>query len=239
MPVLVGLVTYLALSGTPGLPETFTAKSEDTGAKGSATGITGLMLTGVPGRSYGTFDAKSAATADSRSVTDTYLVRLQLGDVSAVSTELTDRYVLQLTFSGYSSDTRVPADRYVPRLAMGIAAIDKAGTIARAGSDSYVPVLTFSVPTASYNSAVADSYVPVLTLGLTVTSSDALELADSYVPVLGMSYLVQSIVYRVDRAVIDSYVPVLTFGSTLLEAGEVDAIRIEERPFYLIRIEEA
>lgn len=239
MPVLVGLVTYLALSGTPGKPETFTAKTEDTSAKGGGTGITGLVLGARPGPNYGTFAAKSAATADSRSVTDTYLVRVQFGDVTAVETALTDRYVTELTLLAVAGITKQPIDSYVPRLTFAVSALDKSQSTAKAGADSYVPVLTFTAGLVSYQKGVTDSYVPVLGMTVSVSTSDAIQLTDTYVPVLGMAYYVQAISAEVAKPVIDTYVPVLTFEGVPLVAGEVDNIRITQQACSIIRIEEA
>jgi len=238
MPVLVGLITYLALAGVPGKPETFTAKTEDTSAKGGATGITGLVLGARPGANYGTFAAKATATADSRAVTDTYLVRLQFGDVSAVDLALTDRYVPVLSLAAVSSDTRLVSDRYVPRLTFGFAALEKSGAISYSGTDTYVPVLTLAVTQRDVQS-VTDTYVPVLTFGSALAASDEVVLTDSYVLVLGMNYYLQTIIANVSRPVLDSYVPVLTFTGAPWIAGEIDDIRIDERPFGYIRIEEA
>lgn len=238
MPVFAGLVSYLALSGTTGLPPGDYAKTLSTSARPDDGTFTRLSLNGTAGRNYGTFAAKDPATADARSVTDTYMVRLQFGDVSEVSAATTDRYVAVLSLASVAGDTKAVTDTYVPVLIFGIAGMDKAAITPIAGSDTYVPALTFEASTVSYNAAGTDSYVPVLSLAITASPSDALEMSDTYVPVLGMNYVLQTVVASVSRSVIDSYVPVLTFNATLFVSGDVDGIRIEERPYGIIRIRE-
>lgn len=239
MPVLVGLVTYLALTGTPGLAQAPGAKTEDTGAKENLTGITGLTPGGLPGRSYGTFAAKAEALEDSRSVVDTYRLALQMGDVSAIDALLTDTYRLAIDMSGYSLPAKEASDRYVPVLTLTQAALDKSTVTPRAGADSYVPVVTMTATLPVEQKVVADSYVPTLAMTVTVSTSAAVVLTDSYVPVIGMDPYVQGIQGAVARAVLDSYVPTLGMTVRLAIAGEVDDIKINDRPYGLIRIEEA
>jgi hypothetical protein len=80
--------------------------------------------------------------------------------------------------------------------------------------------------------------VPVLTFGMTVSTSDELTPSDTYIPVLTLTPYLQTIAAYVARSVTDTYVPVLTLTNTVRVAGEVDEIRITERPYYIIRIEE-
>lgn len=238
MPVLVGLVTYLALSGTPGPWVTYDAKAEDTGAKADLTGITGLSLNGTPGRSYGTFTAKTESTEDSRSVVDTYRIVFTMGDVNEVDALLTDAYRLVIGMSGYAMTAKVASDTYVPVLTLTMAALDKSQATPKAGADSYVPVLTMAATLPVDQFATTDTYVPVLTMGTTVSSSDEVVIADSYVPTLDMVPYVQGIQASIEYAVLDAYVVSLTMGASRVISGEVDRIVIEARPFWTIRIEE-
>lgn len=239
MPVLVGLVTYLALSGTPGLWVTYTAKTEDTGAKEDVTGVTGLMPGATPGRSYSAFTAKAESLEDSRSVVDTYRLTLQMGDVNSVEALLVDTYRLVLNMGAYALPAKAATDTYVPVLTLYQAALDKSTVTPKAGADSYVATLDMVATLPVEQIAGADSYVPVLTLAATVSTSDAIVLTDSYVPVLDLVPFVQSIQAGVARAAADSYVPVLELTVRLAIAGEVDDIKINDRPYGLIRIEEA
>lgn len=237
MPVLAGLLTYLALSGTPGLWVTYAAKAEDTGAKENLTGITGLSPGGVPGRSYGTLSAKDAATADARSVGDTYRLVYTLGDVSEVSVALTERYVPVLGMSAVAGDTRAVTDTYLPSLTLGVGSLQKATGPTLSVSDSYVPALTMT-PALVTTKAAADTLVPVLTLTGTVSTSNLQTPADSYVPVLTLSYALESTVGTVAHATTDSYVPVLTLTAAVQPSGDVDRIRITARPCGRILIRE-
>lgn len=237
MPVLAGLLTYLALSGTPGLWVTYAAKAEDTGAKENLTGITGLSPGGVPGRSYGTLSAKDAATADARSVGDTYRLVYTLGDVSEVSAALTERYVLALGMTSVAGDTRAVADTYLPSLTLGVGSLQKATGPTFAAADSYVPALTLAPALVSAKSAT-DSYVPVLGMACTVSTSNLQAPTDSYVPVLTLSYTLESTVGTVAHATTDSYVPVLTLTAAVQPSGDVDRIRITARPCGRILIRE-
>ena len=237
MPVLAGLLTYLALSGTPGLWVTYAAKAEDTGAKENLTGITGLTLGGTPGRSYGTFAAKDAATSDSRSAADTYRPVFTMGDVSEVSVALTERYVPVLGMSAVAGDTRAVTDTYLPSLTLGVGSLQKATGPTLSVSDSYVPALTMT-PALVTTKAAADTLVPVLTLTGTVSTSNLQTPADSYVPVLTLSYTLESTVGTVAHATTDSYVPVLTLTAAVQPSGDVDRIRITARPCGRILIRE-
>jgi len=244
MPVFAGLVTYLALSGTPGLPPGDYEKIPEQTARPDFGSLTGLALTGTTRPSWGTFAAKTESTSDAKFVHDTYLVRTQFGDVSAVEAKLTDTYRAVLSLSGFSGLGKLTTDAYVPVLRLGYAGLDKAGeTLIGPVTDSYVPVLTLAVSASglSYQQAGSDSYVPVLTFGSLASAleaSDEAVLTDDYVPVLSMVTYLQTILAAVDRGVLDSYVPVLTFSPTILEAGDVDDIEITERPYGLIDLEE-
>src|SRR5574343_501171 len=106
--------------------------------------ITVLALCAAPGRPPGSFAGKSAATADTKYVTDTYRPVLTLGDVTAVDVALTDRYVPTVTMSAVASLGKLASDTYVPVVTLAVAALQKAQGPDVAASDSYVPVLTLS-----------------------------------------------------------------------------------------------
>jgi hypothetical protein len=236
MPVLVGLITYLALSGTPGALETFTAKGEDTSSKADGT-FTQLSLNGTAGRVQ-TYTDKATASEDGRAVSDSYFCRVQFGDVSAVSVELTDKYIPVLSMVSVVGQVRAITDTYVPVTTLNVTGLAKSGSLFRAGSDTYVPVLSMTITQRDIQS-VLDTYVPVLTFSVGLDASDEAVLTDTYVPVLTFDFSLDQTASAVSWAMTDSYVPVLTFRISAQSAGEVDAIHVFERPYGIIRIEEA
>lgn len=242
MALLTGAITYLALCGAPGLPPGDAAAYEkipDTSARPEfGATFTFLGPGGTPVAPW-SFDAKAESFENYTAAVDTYRLTLTMGDVGDITALLTDTYRLALGMSAYALPAKAATDTYVPVLTLYQAALDKSTVTPRAGADDYVPVLTMTAELPIYQAAAADSYVPVLTLAATVSTSNAVVLTDSYVPVLTFDPYVQSIQAGVARAAADSYVPVLELTVRLAIAGEVDDIKINDRPYGLIRIEEA
>ena len=238
MPVLTGLVTYLALSGTPGLYVEYANKTEDTAARTYTADFTRLSAAGVPGRPYGSFAGKLEASEDAKSVTDSYVPVVTFGQFDSASIRLTDTYKPVVTMTATVGLGLSAIDTYIPRVTLGVSSLSKSGTTPIPSADSYVPVVTLGTSVSAVL-ASADDYVPVVTLGVTLDTSDAIAVTDDYVPVVDFNVYLVTNIANVDYSILDTYSPRVTLSAQVNEVGEVDSITITERACGLIRIEEA
>lgn len=267
---LLGLVTALALSGTPGLPPAFTDKVASPGVSrpddGTFTGLgltgtpvtnshgsftkvpeatsprpddgtfTYLALTGTPRSPWGDFTGKTLSEADTKVVTDTYLVVMTLASVDAVDIDVEDFYRPVLTMSTSVGRILPVIDTYRPQWAMTVGQLTKSGTTNFPVTDTYRAVLTMATPSLSFSQSVTDTYRPVLTMSATVQGVDEGQVTDTYTVVMTMDYALTATAAFVNWDVTDTYTPVVGMTAQVNTGGDVDRIHIHRHKRQHIRI---
>lgn len=236
MALLTGAITYLALSGVPGLPPgDFDKSGPPTYPRPDDGQFTALQVNGVSGKPR-TYTGKAEETNIQKFVFDTWIPRFTLSSVGDVDIDVTDLWVPRLTLSAFVQTQKTVSDTWVPRVTLAYTSLVKSGTINKPVSDTWVPRVTLTA-SLSRSVGVTDTWVPVLTLAQTVTKSAVLEVSDTWVPVLELAKDSLTIVAgNVLHQRSDTWVPRLALSAVRVTSGEVDRIRVTGRSYGRIKI---
>lgn len=268
MALLTGAITALTLGGTPGLPawtdtsgaasarpyvETFT-RLAPSGTAGRPYGtftkipnpaverpysvtFTRLAPHGTPTELYGTFSGKVEKTQDEKYVTDTIRVFVTEGPVSDVDIDVNEIFLPRVLDGRSLGVGRVASDTIRPRITDVVQFLQKGGSVAKSASDTIVPVLAEG---AVYRAqiAVSEAIVPVITDGASVQKVDIKYVVDTITVVLDETKVLNTSLAARSFSVTDTIAVRLSEVAGNANSGEVDIIRIIERPYGIIRITE-
>lgn len=260
MPALTG-ITRLGTHAAPTAPGPFSrVDSPVTEPRGSGP-FTRLGLTGTAARLYGSFAGKVANTSANLPSAESVRPRVTIGPVTDVDTDVWADMVPRVTLTSVVSRSLSAAMTIRPRATMARGQV-QSSSIFRTTSESVVPRVTLAYR-LSRPQASAQTAIPVVTLAASVdATADAKASAPSIVPKVTLSASrvnlfadqasamsavpVVTLNEQVDRleAVLNWTVPMVITPSVGLDGraippGDVDDIRITERPCGVIRITEA
>lgn len=234
---MVGAVTRLCVAAVAFSATADYTKTLATSARPNDGTFTRLAPGALPAQPWGSFAGKTLKVEDTKPVTDTYLVVMTMGDVSDIDVDVSDTYTVVFTMNAQAGLGALVADTYTPVCTMSVAALSKTGDTVKPVTDTYTPVVTMAASIAVARSAT-DTYTPVLTMTASVAASDLVAISDTYTPVLTMTADLDVVAGSVNWPRSDDYTVVMTMTATVAEAGEVDAIRITERTYGIMRIAE-
>ena len=235
MALLTAAVTSLALTGVPGPDYGDFTKTPTTGTRTYSSAFTRLGLGGTPSKTYGAF-THAVETDVIVEVSDSLVAVITEGPVSDVDIDVTETMPVYVTESRAVGQNKIGNDTLIPVIRDQWQFVDKAGTTAKTGSDSLVPVLSESASLAILI-GVTDSLVPVVTEASSLATGTGATGSDSVGVVLTETATTQKANALREFAVTDTLTLVLTDSAQVEIAGDVDRIvyRITPKGYIKVR----
>ncbi len=269
MAILTAAVTFLSLSGTPGLA-TWRDNQIDAGEKAPVK-VTRLSLAGTPGKRYGAFTKSTAPlterpytvtftrlvpsatpgqeygsfagkvekTEDAKFVTDTIIAVVTEGPVSDVDIDVNEIFRPVVTESRATVGLTRAVTDTIRPRVTEAVQFLEKSGTIAKTASDTITPVVTETVTKAVGISASDSIVPVVTDTASLVTSDAKTVSDSIVLVLDEVSLLNTSLAQRNFNVTDVITPRVVDSGRLADFGEVDNIRFTARPYGLIKITEA